>query len=231
MLLDSSELYDRYALTIKTRGRLCGGVPRNKELIRSWVEASTGFKDETTEKLIQADAELVVNEVAEKSWIGFMQDEKGLLLQARNVKACLKQSASLLGITQKKRGSKQILAEGMEVKSVSGSDRIHLGRAVPDGTDESAIHVMTAQGPRTALRRMDYVENVTIEFEIWVLTTSAQENRHIGEKELKMILMHAQENGLGASRSQGEGKFEVTAFERLSAVRAEEEPAKTTKKK
>ena len=216
MLLDSSDIYTRYALTIKTRGRLCGGVPRNKELIRTWVEASTGFKDETTEKLIQADAELVVNEVAEKSWIGFMQDEKGLLLQARNIKACLKQSASLLGITVKKRGSKQILAEGMEVKSVTGSDRIHLGRTSPDGTDESAIHVMTAQGPRTALRRMDYVENVNIEFEIWVLSTAAQETRHIGEKELTLILKHAQENGLGASRSQGEGKFEVTRFEKIS---------------
>lgn len=108
-IFDSSTLYDIYTVKLQTRGRLCGGTPRNKELIRSWVEASTGHKDEQTEKLIQEDADLMVNEVAEKSWIGFMSDERGLLIQARNVKACLKQSASLLGITKKKRGSKQIL--------------------------------------------------------------------------------------------------------------------------
>jgi CRISPR/Cas system CSM-associated protein Csm4 (group 5 of RAMP superfamily) len=215
MLLDSSELYDRYLVAISFRGRLCGGVPRNKELIKSWVEATTGFKDEISERLTQADAELVVNEVAEKSWISFFEDKNGLFIQTRQVKACLKQSASILGITQKKRGSKQILAEGMEVKAIGGGDRLHLGRKAPDGTDESAIHVMTAQGPRTALRRMDYAEGVTLQFEIWILKTAAQENRHIGQKELENILRHAQENGLGASRSQGEGKFEVTRLEVL----------------
>lgn len=215
-LLDSSKLYDIYHLTIKTRGRLCGGVPRNKELIRSWVEASTGFKDETSEKLTQENADLIVNEVAEKTWVGFHEDAKGIMIQARNVKACLKQSASLLQITVKKRGSKQILAEGMEVKAMDGGDRIYLGKKAPDGTDESPIHVMTAQGPRTALRRMDYVTDVTVDFQIWVLKTAPQENRHIGVEDLERILCHAQENGLGASRSQGEGKFDVIKFEKVS---------------
>jgi len=213
---DPRRLYDIYRVTIAVRDRVCGGMPKNKELIKTWVESTTGYADEKSEKLTQENAELVVNEVAEKSWIDFPEDKQGLFIPARNVKAMLKQSASLLGVTKKKLGSKQILAEGMEVKAVNGHDRIYLGKKTIDGTDESAIHVMTAQGPRTALRRMDYVTKPTLTFEIWVLGTAALEKRHVGEAELVEILTHAQENGCGASRSQGEGKFDVVEFEKIS---------------
>lgn len=205
-------LYNVFRVTVVFREWVCGGMPRNKDLIRAWVEAGTKYADEQTEKLIQENAELVVNEVAEKVWQGFPEDENGLFIPARQVKAALKQSASLLGITKQKRGSKQVLAEGLEVKAPDGSDRIHLGVKEPSGTYENAIHVMTAQGPRTALRRMDYVVAPRISFEVWVLKTAAQETRHIGENELVSILQHAQENGLGASRSQGYGKFDVVEF-------------------
>jgi len=214
---DPTGLYDRYRVKIKIRDRICGGMPKNEELIRAWVVATTGHDDEQTEEQVKENIETIVDKKAEKSWNGFPGDERGLFVPARNVKACFKQSASVLGIVKDRRGSKQILAEGMEVKALDGGDRIHLGRTEPDGFDESAIHVMTAQGPRSALRRMDYVEGVEIEFEVWVLQTHAAESRHIGEDELVDILRHAQENGLGASRSQGEGKFDVLEFEKLPA--------------
>lgn len=215
-VLDPRPLYDIYNVTIQIRDRICGGQPKNKDLIRSWVEATTKFKDEKSEVLTQEHLDLVVSDVADKNWIGFPSDDQGLFLQSRQVKACIKQSASLLGITKKKIGSKQILAEGTEVKSMMGGDRIYLGCKQPTGTDESAIHVVTAQGPRTALRRMDYVEKPIIQFEIWVLKTDGNEKRHIGEDQLCDILRHAQENGLGASRSQGQGKFWVTEFKKTS---------------
>jgi hypothetical protein len=225
-------LYDVYRVTVTVRDRVCGGMPKNKELIKTWVESTTGYSDEKSEKLTQENAELVVNEVAEKSWIGFPEDEKGLFIPARNLKAMLKQSASLLGVTKKKLGSKQVLAEGMEVKAVDGGDRVYLGKKKVDGTDESAIHVMTAQGPRTALRRMDYVTKPTLTFEVWVLGTAAQEKRHVGEAELIEILTHAQENGCGASRSQGEGKFDIVEFEKISTGKSiATEPAAAKKEK
>jgi hypothetical protein len=206
-------LYDVYTVTIQVRDRLCGGFPRNKDMIGGWVKATTGYDDEQSVKLTAENVDLVVNEVAEKSWIGFMAtEEKGLFIQARQIKACLKQSASVLGITKTKRGSKQILAEGLEVKAVDGGDRFYFGVKAPSGTLENAIHVMTAQGPRTALRRMDYIDKPEITFEVWILKTAPQETRHVGEDDLIEILKHAQENGLGASRSQGEGKFDVVTF-------------------
>jgi hypothetical protein len=206
------ELYSVYRVKIALRDRIYGGMPRNKELIKAWVESTTGYSDEQAVKLTQDNAELVVNEVAEKCWIGFPGDAEGLFVPARNIKAMLKQSASMLRITKTKVGSKQILAEGMEVKALDGSDKIRLGVTEPHGTEEKAIHVMTAQGPRTALKRQDYVEKPVLEFEIWVLKTAPGENRHVGEKDIVQILRHAQENGCGASRSQGDGKFDVVEF-------------------
>jgi hypothetical protein len=212
-----AKLYDIYEVAIAVRDRVCGGMPRNPDLIKTWVESTTGFADEQAEKLVQADAELVVNAVAEKSWVGFPEDkEKGLFIPCRNVKAMLKQSASLLRITVQKRGSKQVLAEGLEVKAPDGGDRLYLETKVPTGREDKAIHVMTAAGPRSALKRQDFVERPVLTFQIWVLKTDPKENRHIGEEDIVQILTHAQENGLGASRSQGEGKFDVIEFDKVS---------------
>ena len=145
-----ARLYDRYRVKIAVRDRICGGMPRNKELIRAWVESTTEFSDEKSEALIQENAELVVNAVAEKCWNGFPEDENGLFVPTRNVKAMLKQSAQLLGIYGKKRGSKQILAEGMEVKSLGArADRVHLGKLLPEpdlAEDPDRQGVLRARG-------------------------------------------------------------------------------------
>lgn len=215
-MFDTKELYDRYRVTIAFTDRLCGGVPLNDELIRAWVEARLpDAPAEVREKIIIEDAELVKNEVQEKCWIGFFEDEKGLLIQARQVKAALKQSAKMLGITNEKRGSKQILAEGLEVFSTDGGSRLHLGVKEKSGTEERPIHVQTAQGPRTALKRVDFVLQPRLNFEVWVLKTAPGEKRHIGEKDLVKILTFAQNNGIGADRSQGEGKFNVVEFQKV----------------
>lgn len=210
----SMALYDRYAVTIAMRERLCGGTPKNKELIRTWVEARTGFADEQTDAQTAEAVATMTEDVAEKSWIGFPTDEGGaLFIWARQIKAMFRESMTMLRITTKQVGSKQILQHGFEIKAPgTGSDRIPLGKDQPDGTDESAIHVMTAQGPRTALRRMDYVLRARLSFEVWVLKTEAAEKRHIGKDDIVRMLAHAQENGLGASRSQGYGKFDVVEF-------------------
>ncbi len=216
---DTKRLYNRWRVQCAFREWLVGGMPRNADLIEAWVKAGTGHNDDKTKKLIQENAELVVNEVAEKMWTGFPEDKDGIFLPTRQIKAMLKQSGSLLRLTEKKRGSKQILAEGLEVVAISTNgkpahrDRIRLPEVT--GMHEQAIHVKTPAGPRSALKRFDYVSKPVLNFEIWVLKTDSKEKRHIGETELVDILTHGQENGLGASRSQGYGKFDVVEFQSL----------------
>lgn len=216
---NAREMYTIYSCTLKMRDRICGGVPKNPDLIAGWVKATTGHDDkQTVEQTEEAIANLIET-TTDKSWCTFQGDENGLFIWARQVKALFKECASMLRITVKKVGSKQIFQHAFEIKSMAeiAVDRIYLGRdsqyiKTPDAFHEGPIHVQTAQGPRTALKRTDYVTEATISFEIWVLRTETAEKRHVGEEEIKRMLTFGQENGLGAERSQGHGKFDVVAF-------------------
>ena len=227
MLIDNSHLYTRYLVEIAIGERLHGGTPKDPKLIQAWVESTTGHDDELTAAQVAEhlpDIEAATEEVAKGMWCGFKSraiepgKEPMPYVETRQVKAMLRECATVLGITKKKRGSKQVIQHGFEVK---GRHKEHPSCvfifATERGSEERAIHVMTAQGPRSALKRSDWVgAGSALAFEVWILKTAPQETRHIGEKELTEMLALAQENGLGADRSQGMGKFEVVKFEKLS---------------
>jgi hypothetical protein len=230
-------LYDIYRVEIRLRDKLCGGVPKNPELIAEWIKAKTGYDDKETEVQTREALDALIDTETEKSWNGFPADkEKGLFVWARQMKALFKEAATMLRVTVDKRGSKQIFQHGFEIKALNGTDRLYFDKSKPDGFDEGPIHVQTPQGPRTAIKRVDYVEQVGIVFEIWVLGTHAAETRHVSEETIKTMLRFAQENGLGADRSQGRGKFTVVSFECISKAepresqKKEESKLKTTAK-
>jgi hypothetical protein len=222
--------YDIYRITIRMRDMLCGGKPKNDELLETHLKVKTGFNDQQTARQL-ADLKEVkpqvsdddIEEEAKKSSIGFLEDpEKGLFIPTYCVKALMKESASMLGIYMKKLGSKQIFQHGFEIKlpedlkekfGVKMVDRLYLGRNKPDGAYEGPVHAKTPKGPVTSIKRVDYVKDIELTFEIWILSTKSGENRHVGEDTLKALLTFAQENGLGADRSQGQGKFDIYAFQ------------------
>jgi len=215
MQFDAREYYDRYAVTIKIRHRIYGGTPKSPEVIEAWIRARTGYDDALTKAQTAEALETQVEQEAEKMWTGFPGDERGLFIWTRQVKAMLRESATMLGITKRKRGTKQVIQHGFELKGTEHEQRIYLGVDKATGAEEGPIHVITAQGPRTALKRQDYIEAPTIKFEVWVLSVPVGEDRRIGEKEVVAMLTFAQENGLGASRSQGHGKFDVVEFAKI----------------
>lgn len=241
-------LYDITRVQIRIRDKICGGQPKNKELLLDWIKANTGHEDTITVAQTEEAKATILHEESEKSWNGFPEDEKGLFIWARQVKAMFRESATMLRVTTEKRGSKQIFQHGFEIKALPGSqtsktpvkdmgedardsgehvavgeghipsDRLYLSRMKPDGMDEGPIHVQTAQGPRSAIKRVDYCQYVLIEFEIWVLATHPSETRHVGEMDIREMMLFAQENGLGADRSQGMGKFDVVGFDVVQKV-------------
>lgn len=216
---NAKALYDIYKVSIKMRERIYGGTPKTKKMIEKWIEARTKHSDDLTRRQIEAAMEVMGEEATERSWMGFQEDAHGLFIDTNNVKAMFKQGGSMLGLFMKKRGTKQIMCEGMEVKSLAdGGVRLYLDRTEPDGYIEKPIHVMTAQGPRTAIKRADFLEDIKLSFEVWVLTTSSSEVRHVGRAELVRVLTFSQENGLGADRSQGAGKFDVIDFQKVQGA-------------
>lgn len=154
----------------------------------------------------------------ESNWTTFKRDDDGVYVEARQIEALLKETMDTLDINKGK-GSvarKQTMQHGLFVKP----KKIHLmrdGESIeePDGYEERPIHVMGFRGPRTALTREDYVENAEIEFEVWVVIPNNRENPHIRKGHLEDMLELGQENGLGASRTQGYGKYDLDLFEEL----------------
>lgn len=218
----SRRLYDVYRVTIAIREQICGGKPQNDELLRAHIERKTGYSDEVTKKQI-AEAKLddeglkeLTEEKLEKARTGFLADGRGLYIDTYQLKAMIKQSAQMLGIYKKKRGTKNMCAEGCEVKGPDHESRVYLGVKKPDGTDENVVHAMTPQGPISGIKHVDYVRKPKLSFEIWVLKTPPQETRHLSEDDLVEILTFSQENGVGADRARGFGKFNVVEFERTT---------------
>jgi CRISPR/Cas system CSM-associated protein Csm4 (group 5 of RAMP superfamily) len=216
---DSRRLYDVYRITIAVREQICGGKPQNDELLADHIRRKTGYNDELTKKQLE-NAKIMgeeglrelTDEKLEKARTGFLSDGKGLYIDTYQLKAMIKQSAQMLGIYKKKRGTKNMCAEGCEVKGPDHESRVYLGVKVPDGTDENVVHAMTPQGPISGIKHVDYVRKPKLTFEVWVLKTAPAETRHISEDDLVEILTFSQENGVGADRARGMGKFDVVEF-------------------
>lgn len=80
-----------------------------------------------------------------------------------------------------------------------------------DGSEERAIHVLTAMGPRDALKRSEFIEApATLTFHLKWLADGV-----IDLDLIAVLLEHASENGIGADRSQGNGRFRVLKLEAL----------------
>lgn len=84
------------------------------------------------------------------------------------VKAMHKEAANILKDLLDISGFKSKVAERVFVRE----DRVHLGRMQADGSNEAFLHVMTPQGQRNALKRVDYAVRPLIKFTLKVLNES-----------------------------------------------------------
>jgi hypothetical protein len=194
---------------------------------------------ETLKKLPQDAAQEVTEGVVASSllWNTFPRDAEGRpVFEARCIKAFFKEEANILKdvlaaeAKLQNRGQKKAKKDGAEGGSVYNTmyrskvaEQLFVeGIVYPllrdgkpledvDGQAEKAIHVMTAQGPRNALKRFDYINaGVELKFHVRILRDGV-----VTVHDLLRMLEHGQENGMGAARSQGNGRFEVMQVEEL----------------
>ncbi len=149
--------------------------------------------------------------------------KEGLWYPTSHLKAGLKENWSVMGFRNAIRGSRGALAEGMFVYSVNppGTPReeldwIWLGEE-PHGIHDAIAHTMSPSGPIHALKRHEYMLGITFQFEVKVCKEVLEK---IPDENFAAVLIHFQEHGMGACRSQGFGKWNCLD---LTDV-AEEEP-------
>jgi len=202
-------MWKYYDVTIKMRDKLIGGYPKNPDSEAAMLRAR-GLEDLIPPAidpatLSEEDRAALKESSLQKSWTGFKSNGIGVYLESRNVKAMFKECANILKgpALLDVKNFKSKVAERVFIEPY----HIALGDK-PDGTDSRVVHVMTAQGPRTSIKFFDYMEQPEISFTIKVLQDGVVKEEH-----LRTILEYAQDNGLGADRSQNFGQFDLVRFE------------------
>lgn len=221
--------FHAYSVHLLLDDRIVGGVPAleldknaRAEQVESWIKTQSG-KDVPPQLAKEAlgDPDHPEGNEEDGSPLNvFKRDEKGLFVEGRQVKAMLRESAQRLGLLTSKRGTRQVIQHDIHVRAPEDteSQKLYLERVdahgemnyitAPDGIDERPISVMTRQGPRTAIKRSEFVMRPHVRFDIYVLADGMGKNL-VGSKELANMLDLSQWLGLGADRSQGAGCFEV----------------------
>jgi hypothetical protein len=226
VLDNQSQLFVHYDAQLTFRDKLLGGVPKDPKLIEGWLRAKAGLEsgqelrrallrtlselglnasgETTSEDLIHASEELV----ARRLTTGFKRGEQGLYIEARQIKALLKECTNILFAAERwgptRKGPKSFLAERVFVQP----DRVWLGTDAPDGLEQVVGHLSGPTGPVSTLGYHEYVVRPTLTFSVWVVRDL------ISASQWADVWVLAQEIGLGAVRSQGHGRFQLTRWSR-----------------
>ncbi|NDC89746.1 MAG: hypothetical protein EB075_13290 [Bacteroidetes bacterium] len=243
-----------YLVEITFNDDVLGTQPKTEELMRKFVEMKlnreakeaekAGLQPPTEERRAEimnlhlqrmfgaATVEETIEEEVERAHTTFFIDEAGPYIGNYQMKACIRDMCTTLGIFMQKRGSKQTFQHLLGIRACDHNGeplpgeqglRLHFWRdeeivTEVDGWIEKTAHVMTAQGPRSVIKRHDQVFAATLRFLIMV-PCNIEKNREkalIQDEEIAQIMLGAENNGLGCSRSQGHGTFRVTRLERVT---------------
>jgi len=216
-----SDLWKYFDVELEFRNRIVGGVPKSPDTMKSWLKTRTGLEGDNLAAIVTRTATEMgrdtltddeETQLLEAAWQGFKQTPEGPYVESRQVKAMLKEAANVVKKILNVANMKARVAERVFVYP----DIIQMGVAEVSGTDERPIHVMTARGPRTSLKRFDYVDRPRLLFSLKVLDevlVTLDKKRLTPATYLPVLLEYGGENGMGADRSQGNGQFDVTRFE------------------
>jgi hypothetical protein len=200
---------------------LCGGIPSDPDVAAGWIRSRMG--DTSDARLQQQVAEVMaeramteteaIEEVNRRKHLnGFKRDGTSgeLFIEGRQLKAAIKEAAMVAVASDKiagrqwgrtNKGLKAFLVEHVGVVD----DRLMTGRKEPDGINQR--FVQTFRG--TGIQYEEYLRDVELTFT--VIT-----DYEFSEQVWAMIWLTGQEQGIGATRSQGYGRYTITAWEQVA---------------
>jgi hypothetical protein len=200
---------------------IAGGIPSNPKIAEDWIRKQLGAPSEEivraqvaeTMKERGIDADAAAAEVARnKTLNGFKRhSDKGLFIEGRQLKAAIKEAVGIAVAANKieKSGwgttNKGIWAFAAEHICVV-EDRLYLGRK--DADEVVQRFVSTWRG--TGINYSEVCHEV-------VVTATIKTDYEFKEETWAMIFLTGGEQGLGAGRSQGFGRYVVTGWEKQSS--------------
>lgn len=142
-----------------------------------------------------------------------------LCYEGRCMKAALKESANSAYPGTSYDGKKQASENGsaaprkgllstMAERVFVDPSMIGLGTKMPSRTEERIKHVMSPQGPVSAIARVEVVEQPLLEF-----TVSVRDD-FLPDEAWSRIWQSAEEIGIGADRAMSDGRFDLVRWDR-----------------
>lgn len=225
--------------------RLMGGTPTDKKVAEGWLKTKMGLDKEDI--IAQAVQEVMVargvneadamEEVNNRRHLnGFKKDpDDGLYIEGRHLKAALKEAASVARAVDNlasrygatKKGTLSFVAEHIVVVE----DKLFIGQRNPETGKVEPVHEPSGiiqsfpRNPITRQTGIQYTEHVD---DAVVGFTIASDYPWLPE-EWATIWVTGGSQGIGASRSQGYGRYVVTRWDPIGEgpVSKKRAPAKT----
>lgn len=213
--------------------RICGGTPNDPNIARSWLSKKLGVTDDeqlqrlVLETMMQREGmtrDEAVDEVINKTSVnGFKGDDSGLYVEGRQLKACLKEGISVAVAA----GKIPATGWGSTRKWITNyfpehvfvvQDTLYMydedGKQITERPKPTQRFVSTFRG-----NAISYDEVIPVaEIEFNVIT-----DHPFTDKDWAMLWVTAEQQGLGANRSQGYGRFEVIQWELIRDSREKKE--------
>jgi hypothetical protein len=224
----AAQTYTQYRVTLRFKNLIVGGIPSDKSVIEGWIRSRMDLGDAAISELVDETVaergvltpdeaiEAVMQSDLAPSVNGFKRDDNGeLCIEGRIVKAALKEwmnsaypGTKFPGKTKiegLRKGLMRYAAEAVRVDDLL----IGLGVKEPTAIEERIKHVMTPQGPRSSINRVEVVEQPEVTFTISV------RDDFIPEDAWARIWSVGEAIGLGSDRGRSDGQFELTEWQRL----------------
>jgi hypothetical protein len=205
----------RFAGRIRVKN-IAGGTPTDPKVAEGWLRTKLADKDDLIREMVaqtMVDRGVTADEAAKlvdtnKHLNGFRRDENGLYIEGRQLKAAIKEAAGVARATDKlkakwgttNKGVLGFVAEHIMVVE----DKLHLGVTEPTGVLQSF-----PKNPRTGQTGIQYTEYIEVaEFDFTVIA-----DHKFTDEEWANLWLTGEQQGVGASRSQGFGRYEVIRWE------------------
>lgn len=221
----TSDHFTRYQATLVVHDKLIGGVPKDPDTIKKWIEsrinegADLALQEVINETVLEMGGEPPIGEMLDavarklEGGNGFKQFDGQLVYEGRCMKAAIKEAANVAypgtdfpgkpaGI---RKGLMRMLAERVFVED----NYIGLGVSVPSGTEQRIKHIITPQGPRSAINVVDYVEQPKLSFTVAVLDDCIKPEVWL------RLWQCAEQIGIGADRARSDGRFDLLGWDRI----------------
>lgn len=225
--------FTSYHVELQVLSKIIGGVPKDPDTIRKWIESriaqgadlelqrvldetvaameSEGKDPGNTDELFDAVAR------ATEGGNGFKTIAGQLVYEGRCMKAAIKEAVNVAypGTTWPKKPAgikKGLMRYGAERLFVE-EEYIGLGVSEPTGTEQRIKHIITPQGPRSAINVVDFVERPLLSFTLSVL------DDFLPDDAWGRVWETLEHIGVGADRARGDGRFELVAWEKDGNVK------------